>query len=145
MAKTASTTRYHYCDSPCNRAHGSGKILCVWWASSSPGKTDGLTYGHVLSDGISRRCKTSKKNAAPSNRRRRKKPRNFCASGECGYTTYDKYIIDHDYLDHGYIIFGYLDNDITTMSTSIHDTRIVTAGGKRRHQKEAPMITRRRR
>ena len=36
----------------------------------------------------------------------------FCASGECGYTDYDEYYIDHDYLDHGYIMIGYLDIDI---------------------------------
>jgi hypothetical protein len=44
----------------------------------------------------------------------------FCASGECGYTTYDDYIINHDHLDHGYITFGYLDNDIATTSTATH-------------------------
>jgi uncharacterized protein YunC (DUF1805 family) len=36
----------------------------------------------------------------------------LCAFGDCGYTDYDKYYIDHDYHDHGYIMIGYLDIDI---------------------------------
>ncbi|KAK1565991.1 hypothetical protein QYE76_007788, partial [Lolium multiflorum] len=34
----------------------------------------------------------------------------FCASGDCGYTDYNEYYINHD--DHGYITIGYLDIDI---------------------------------
>ena len=30
----------------------------------------------------------------------------------CGYTDYDEYYIDHDYLHHAYITIGYLDIDI---------------------------------
>jgi hypothetical protein len=44
----------------------------------------------------------------------------FCASDEGSYTTYDNYIIDHDWLNHGYNTFGYLNNDIATMSMAAH-------------------------
>jgi hypothetical protein len=52
-------------------------------------------------------------------KKRKKKPRKFfCASGKGGYTTYDNYIIDHVHLGYGDITFGYLNNDITTASTT---------------------------
>jgi uncharacterized protein YunC (DUF1805 family) len=69
----------------------------------------------------------------------------FCASGDCGYTDYNEYYINHD--DHGYITIGYLDIDIkgnvysnSSAITSVNSVRVVTcvhnflamtAGGKR--------------
>ena len=65
----------------------------------------------------------------------------------CGYTDYDEYYIDHDYLDCGYIMIGYLDIDIkgnvysnssatipvnsVRVVTCVHATPAATAGGKR--------------
>jgi hypothetical protein len=47
------------------------------------------------------------------------------ASGKCSYTTYDDYIIDHDYLDHRYITIGYLDMDIKKTSTTTQQLQLI--------------------
>jgi hypothetical protein len=80
----------------------------------------------------------------------------FCAFGDCGYTDYDEYYIDH-YHDHGYIMIGSLDIDIkgnfynnsstTTpvnsirVVNSVHDTPAMTAGGKREEAPEGDVVT----
>jgi hypothetical protein len=77
----------------------------------------------------------------------------FCAFGDCGYTDYDEYYIDHDYHDHGYIMIGYLDinskgnssaatpvNNVRIVN-SIHDTPAITAGWKREEALEGDAVT----
>jgi hypothetical protein len=82
---------------------------------------------------------------------KKNRPKFVCSFSAGGHTTYAEYDIDHTHLDHGYIKISYLNNDIkgniysyTSATTSVniirvityvHDTPVVTTGGKRRHQK----------
>jgi hypothetical protein len=72
-----------------------------WWASSSPGKIDGLTYDRILQDardGISQSAKSRPDNTFQGAKRRPEEPKLqlchtqkkeeklcnfFCASGNC--------------------------------------------------------------
>jgi hypothetical protein len=112
------------------------------------------------------RCKTSARNA-PSNIRkvplpqlqllqqqqktRKRIAQFFCAFGDCGYTDYAEYNIDHDYHDHSYIMVGYLNiysnSSATTpvnsvcIITFIDNTPAVTARGKREEAPEEDAVT----
>jgi hypothetical protein len=91
---------------------------------------------------------TSNHSSVNNNKREEKNCAFFCAFGDCAYTNYDEYYIDHDYHGHGYIMIGFLNIDIkgnvysnsstTTPVNSVrvvnnvHDTPAMTTGGKRR-------------
>jgi hypothetical protein len=93
-------------------------------------------------------CASSTTTTPSTTIKEKKKPRNlFCAFGDCGYTDYDEYYIDHDYHDHDYIMIGYLYIDIkgnvynySSAITPVNSVCVVTCVvvTARRKREEAP-------
>jgi hypothetical protein len=77
-----------------------------------------------------------------------------CVSCDCDYTNYNEYYINHDYITIGYRdinIKGNVQLANYTLATSVMSSvpsmthPLWSLGGKRKHQKEMSMLTRRRR